>query len=499
MAFGDVILITVGYTAGDSGSNRKLYPIKRKYKQIQATQTPVFPDSYALYSSQEYWFPYSGVTPSDSDYIPYIDAAEYGWNDDQNLRPPSLVFPNPNLRKYSDYDSGTRIVYANEIYVSTVYFFTWASTKFAQDKNPYTSNRIKKWKKLSDTSEVWTQYWYHPLLRRFYLLENIDEIQELPDFDEPDQTRWDSFIGDAAGLNLENFTFAQIQELVSTGTPIRTAEALINSNDARIINSIVPELSTNIQPSTSTGTDPSTVTLTVTRQNSAAGQSGESPNSNSNLPTMIQRTATGERGLKNIVDEYVFNLRPNNISYSEIGAVWSEIERVNNYSLLDYRNPKLMKISFEFVVEAYSGSVSSAYESCEAKLRQLRRMAGRAERVEFRNFDSLFGEKALSNQINAQEFAIVDMSINSVQRTRNDENNLTGEINRATVSMTVQEVYIDSDNFIFFPKLRTGNPGGGGGGGGGGDPELCTRTLSKEVPEFLVTVPKYGNCPPTAT
>jgi hypothetical protein len=490
MAFGDVILATVGYTAGDLASKRKFYPIKRKYKQKVNKQNPVFPSDYEAYplnSTQQYWFPYSSIAPTDFNHIPYTPGDEYAWNDNEELRPSELIIPNPNLRKYKDYEAGTRIVYANEVYVATVYYFTWASTSFSQNLNPYLSNRVRKWKKLSDTAEVWTQYWYHPFLRRFYLLADIDELQELPDFDEPDASIWDEFIGDAADLNIDNFTLARIRELISQGTAPATATALVESLNTP---ASVEDASTSSTGSLDAPTG--TITFSLNVKKDAPGQEGETSEQNSNLPIMFQRYTNSNTGQKTEIDQYPFNLRPNNVSYTNIGANWIEVDRVNNFPLLDYRNQKLMKIAFEFVVEAHSGSISSIYESCEDKLRKLSTMASRSDRVQFVNFDSLFGDKVKVGTLgeNAHEFAIVDFSINSVQRTYGDGNSVRGEISRATVNMTVQQVRIDNAEIIFMPKLtKIPKGGGGGGGGGGGDPDLCPLLSSQTVVTYIEQKP----------
>jgi hypothetical protein len=190
-------------------------------------------------------------------------------------------------------------------------------------------------------------------------------------------------------------------------------------------------------------------------------------------PKMIQRRATLNSSEKTVLDEYEFNLRPNNISYSNIGITWTEIERLNNYGLVDYKNNKLMKISFEFVVEEHSGEKSSIYESCEDKLAKLQKMANTPELVIFRNFDSLFsGSTKVIEEKSYREWAIFDMSISSIQRTPLTSVSDGGSISRATVNMTIQEVRLSPDNVIFMPKLRK-VPNVPNAPGGTPDPELC--------------------------
>lgn len=476
MSYGEILYVTVGHTQTDSASQRKGYPIKRKYKQNENTQNPRFPADYTAVDELLYWLPFLNLGVSGVNYIEYTVGDEYGWSDDQAQRAPQIPFSNPRTTKYEDFPVEHKIVYANEIYVATRYTFDWGLSGFGIDKNPYKSSIIRKWRKFTDDTATWTQYWYHPLLKRFYVLEDIDEIIELPDFDEPTQTRWDAFVGDAKDMNLNNFTFARIRELISTGYSDSAAQALVESLETR--SAQPPAGQIPVQRSTSGA-------FAVNTQGSS--QTGTVATTPSNLPRMIQRYATNTAGPKTIVDTYEFNLRPNNISYSNIGITWTEIDRVNNFPMVDYRNNKLMKISFEFVVEAHSNNISSIFESCESKLQQLQRMANRPELVVFTNFDSLFGEAAIYSptQANYREWAIGEMSINSVQRTPSGVLSQPGSISRATVSMTIQEVRLTRDQVIFMPKLRK-VPQTPDGGGGGGDPETCRRRFTDDTPSLGV-------------
>lgn len=480
MAYGEISLFTIGYTQADNASVRKNYPVKRKYKQTERTQTPKFPSSYTQVSTQKYWMPFTSIPSSDTNYIAYTDGDEYGWSDTDAQRAPAIPYSSPKTIKYDNFPIDTKIVFANEIYVATRYTFDWIATQFDYSQNPYKTTYVRKWRKFNDTSETWTQYWYHPLLKRFYTLAATEKLTELPDFDEPSQSRWDSFVGDAKEMNLDTFTFAQIRELVSRGLSQATAQAEVQSVEAAASAVRDSAEATSITPRSTT--TPASGTFVVNTQ--SAGITGESLEAQDNLPKMIQRITTGAPGTKTVVDTYVFNLRPNNVSYSNIGITWTEVDRVNNFPLVDYRNNKLMKITFEFVVEAHTGSISSIFESCEDRLNQLNRMANRPELVTFTNFDSLFTDASLfsANQSNYREWAIGEMSINSIQRTPTGADSEVGAISRATVNMTIQEVRMNRDQVIFMPKLRKvpqtpGRPGGG-------EPETCPRVFTDDVPSY---------------
>jgi|694.fasta_scaffold14193_3 hypothetical protein len=463
MALNSISYITVGYTETDNASVRKGYPIKQLFKQTVNTNTPVFPASYTPVSTQKYWLPFLSGAQQDFNFIEYTVGDEYGWNDADNLRAPQIPYSNPKTTKYDDFVTGHKIVFANNIYVATQYTFEWGLTKFKSNTNPYKQSRIKKWRKFNDTDDDWSQYWYHPLLKLFFLLDSTDAIAELPNFDEASQSKWDNFVGDSTDMNLENFDLAQIRELTSGGTSNAAATSLVASLSTRNNN-----FASTYIVNTAVKAKSATISVLSPTQTVKASSKPESPK-------MIQRRAISNSTEKTVLDEYEFNLRPNNISYSNIGITWTEIERLNNYGLVDYKNNKLMKISFEFVVEAHSGDKSSIYESCEDKLAKLQRMANTPELVIFRNFDSLFsGSTAVIEDKSYREWAIFDMSISSIQRTPLTSVSDGGSISRATVNMTIQEVRLSPDNVIFMPKLRK-VPNVPNAPGGTPDPELCTE------------------------
>lgn len=445
MALNSISYITIGYTDTDNASFRKGFPIKKLFKQTENTNTPVFPASYTEVSAQKYWLPFLGSSQQDFNYVNYTTSDEYGWSDDDNLRAPQIPYSNPKTTKFSDFPVNHKIVFGNTIYVATQYTFEWGLTKFKSNANPYKASAVRKWRKFTDTDSDWPQYWYHPLLKKFYLLDSTDEIAELPNFDEASQSKWKSFIGDSLDMNLENFDLAQIRELLSQNTPEAAAKSLVNSLPQR--NNLFSAYGARER---------------IVKKKDAViyiPTPGRKEKVKPDSPKMTQRRAISNSIEKTVLDEYIFNLRPNNISYSNIGVTWTEIDRVNNFGLIDYKNNKLMKISFEFAVEKRSGEISSVYESCENQLIQLQRMANTPELVTFTNFDSLFagGTNDKLNELSEKlyrEWAIFDLSISSIQRTPFDASEGAGRISRATVNMTIQEVRLSPDNVIFMPKLR---------------------------------------------
>jgi hypothetical protein len=189
---------------------------------------------------------------------------------------------------------------------------------------------------------------------------------------------------------------------------------------------------------------------------SSAGAEGEGGAGSSDRPQMVQVYTNPDGTLSSVPARFEFSYRPNSVNYSNIGSEWTEIARVNNSPLLDFRSFKLMKISFEFLV----GDNNNIFTSCDEQLRTLRTMALRPFPVTFLGFDAMFGERLVYPSFSGGsgiEFAIVDMSIVSVQRARADAGAFgqtpTGEINRATVSLTLQELPKEVQSLIQLPKL----------------------------------------------
>lgn len=526
---GDIYFFTVERTSTMPASKYRGFPIKKKFKQIVdqprggqslSIPTPENPtnSNFLLVDSRRWWYPFSQNAPRDIDYLLYVDGAEF--NDQtkyyRESGTKSYLFL-PDLTKYgvtketlasSGFDDDLfappkSLVYANNLFYSTDYTFSWdAADLGGASKNPYRTNSVRKWKAAVDLGNSdWTPYWYHPYLKRFYPLKNDDILKTLSGngFYLTGE-KWERFTSGevARELNLSNFTRRQIDELMLQGYSKAEATVVVNSNDDK---------ATNSGPGGTGGTGRSSAGGSNQDASAAAGTSttedGVPPEQN--IRAVIKRTLVGAGGeggslsgspqmvqiyrgddgqWKNEPERFIFAYRPNNVSYSNIGSEWTEIDRVNNTPFIDFRNFKLMKISFEFVV----GDNNNLYTSCDAELSKLRRMAMRPEPVIFLGMDNMFSEQLVYPSLtggSGVEFAIVDMSISSVQRTRIAESGDTalslapsGEINRATVSITLQELPINNQQLVKMPKLVPDTP----------VPkiptitkDLCRRTVSQET------------------
>lgn len=474
---GKVSLFTIGYTSSDLLSLKKSLPIKLQYIQVDDTSNPTFPDSYVTFSSQKYWFPFSNVTPSDDEYIKYTDGDEFLFNDSDYSRPENIVFANPDKTKYPNFAVGQRIIYANDVYECVDYVFNWADTGFDYEDNPYSVELINKWRKISDTSDDWIQYWYHPGRGIFFPLEDNELLQSLSSGNASIVSKWESFTGDSSNINLTSMTISQIEEITSLGNSRLSAQSIVNASDSRvtrILSGAVESQSTRSTGATYGFEDGfSTTPTSVIVSKSSGGSEGEGGTYSYSLdqPQIVQYYRTPDGSTAPRPARFNFDYRPNNVSYSNIGSEWTEIPRVNNTPFIDFKSFKLMKITFEFLV----GDNNNIFTSCDDKLRELRMIAMRPEPVIFLGFDAMFTEQLTYPTWSGGSgivFAIVDMSITSVQRARagsgpdpnSSSQTPTGEINRATVSMTIQELPLETPTLTVLPKLSpvklTPKPGG---------------------------------------
>ena len=495
MAIGDVYFFTVDFTSNSPESLYKGFPIKKKYKQIKSayysstlkepTPEQQFTTDYELLSAQKYWLPFSPRFPREADYLPYTNGDDfiqipasnnrkgsYLYLDDVDERDGSPDWWRKNLTREKDlYAPPKTLVYANTIFISTENYFNWSVSDLGPiERNPYLSDSVRKWKVLNDPDTQWTPYWYHPTEKRFYPLKNSDILRVLSSTSDFYLTgaKWEKFTGEARDVNLANFTKRQIEILEMQGFSKKEAESIVAENDKSAANGVRPKVVTkpngsNNNSNSGSSNNPSdsgaNTSLTVSLIKKAIiGAYGEASSITAN-PQMVQIYRDEEGNYKTSPDRFVFTYRPNNIQYSNIGSEWTEIDRVNNTPFVDFRNFKLMKISFEFIV----GDSNNLFTSCDGQIALLRKMAVRPEPVVFLGFDQMFTEQLAyptSTGGSGVEFAIVDMSVSSVQRTRIADSsgasqNLSpnGNINRATINMTLQELPINKQQLYKLPKL----------------------------------------------
>jgi hypothetical protein len=236
-------------------------------------------------------------------------------------------------------------------------------------------------------------------------------------------------------------------------------------------------------------------------------------------PRMTQRqldlTDSGQ-AIGTVTDTFIFPYIPQNIRYSDIGSDWREIPRAMNASFVDWSGYKLMKVSMDFLVSAqYIPSIKNKdgkviaqgtavsdglMTSVTNELNMLRRMATNKFPVTLEGFDDILQiqmARSRFEQPRGLQFVIQDLNITAGRRTIDATTGLATTpslISAAQVSITLQEIPVETVTIVKLPPLQLGNPiiGKGGGGGGGGVDNLGLQSGTLVAPWTIVTPPGAG-------
>jgi hypothetical protein len=159
---------------------------------------------------------------------------------------------------------------------------------------------------------------------------------------------------------------------------------------------------------------------------------------------------------------FVFPFVPKEVTYSGIGTQWTEIARSGNYPIVDWTGFNLLKISFNFdiVDTQYRGQMGFGLSySCEESITTLRQMAQTPYPVTFLNMDKFMTDEVrwpLLTTGRGIEFVISEFSVTAVQRTggTTTDKSAPNQISRATCSMTLQEIPIETVNIVQMPPIK---------------------------------------------
>jgi hypothetical protein len=196
---------------------------------------------------------------------------------------------------------------------------------------------------------------------------------------------------------------------------------------------------------------------------SLLGSSGISVDNSKPIMYQIYRGSLPEAKLADftisgtsLVNQYVFDIIPNEISYSGFGGDWVSIDRVGAFPFIDWKSFKLLQISFQFTIASKNGPVTADGLDVPItdQIEKLQRMAQTPYPVMFYGFDTL-----LTNQFRYDntgtprgiQFIIQDLSITASRR------NSKMEITRANANITLQEIPIERTTLIGMPRLRHTN------------------------------------------
>jgi hypothetical protein len=362
----------------------------------------------------------------------------------------------PAVQTYLPSDFGTSIIYGSATYRATNTYAQWSDLAVTET-NPYPTTRIQLWVKFDPAKNATIgniYYWYHPVKKQFFSILTTVKIYDSSTSATATEQRVDE--GKIQSLILQGNTRAQaITKLTS---PAGGGAAAANSpGTQRNVASTNQNGSSTTNASTAT-TQNAPIKATVrVRGNFGFVNPGEPDGGG---PQMVQYYRQGTSPLQE-PDRHIFSPKPNQINYQNLGSEWTEIERVGRIPLIDWKNFRLMKISFQFIVipdatyrlGAYGATADDGITlSIDDKLDKLRNMATRPYPVILYGFDELLTNSSqFSNSAGSGvQFVINDFSISSIMRTP------TGAVNRATCDITLQEVPIEYINLISMPRLVPG-------------------------------------------
>lgn len=416
----------------------------RRYKitNLQATE-------FALVSNDKYWRPF---TPDDLGFylLPnnapaQLEVLRQRTNRYAGEKKATAIIAQMKLEQDNPGIKRTWPLGSGDIYIATETTVDFSVLRWKQP-NPYSSTSIRVWIKsgseYSNTTETGTTFWYNQVTKSFLV------IPILMASDGTTQSQYQLSIREgkilaaiAGGLSRK----AATEKVDSAGTGANGGGGATGG-----------ATSSNIGQNNSTQRE--SVTKVKVRGNFGYLGVGEKDGT---LSQMVQMFSLPEDILPRTA-RHIFTVSPNQISYSNIGSDWREIERVGQVPLVDWNNYKLLKISFQFLIvpdksETYgrlggfsdSATNASITTGIDKKLRNLRAMATRPYPVALFGFDDMLTNQLRfpSDKGRGVEFVISDLNISSVFRTE------SGEINRATCDITLQEVPLEAIRIIEMPKL----------------------------------------------
>lgn len=468
----------------DNASKYQGYSIWGLFKvtnSLLAKPTEPLGAGWLRLNNKEYWNPHPFYTKHVQEYFAGDEYITQVFGDrpvGPNLNDPSGVDisrlgitsaqSKPN---YSPADTGASRLWMGSIYRATFQYVQWEElkktyqTSSAKGENPYGGTTVQVWVKVTGTGttvENGQTYWYHPLFQKYFSI--------------PPSVNY--LIGAVGSADADSLREGKILALIAQGNTRAQAIAIIESPAP------ASGVDTPGAPGNAGGAGGATGTgrgsVAGTNRNGSSAEQSTTPKASIKAtvrvrgnfgfvapgepeggePQMVQYYKSGDSQLQTAARHY-FLPKPNQISYQNLGSEWTEIERVGRIPLVDWKNYKLMKVSFEFLVIPDNTYRTGAFGetaddgitfSIDEKLENLRNMAARPYPVILYGFDDLLinaNPFSMSTGAGVQ-FVISELSISSLIRTS------TGSINRATCSITLQEVPIEYINIISLPKLVPG-------------------------------------------
>ena len=353
--------------------------------------------------------------------------------------PPSLASPSPEGQRYAWPVGGNGALY---IATGTTVDFAVLRWNFP---NPYNTSSIRVWIKSGDqyanTLETGTTYWYNPITKSFLPIPILV-----------------SSVGTTQSAYQLSIREGKILAAIASGLSRESAISKVDSVTSIIVKAKSTSTNTNTNANANNQKQNGAITRVKIRGNFGYLGIGDREGSSSQ---MVQMYSLPE-DITPRTARHIFNISPGQISYSNLGSDWQEIERVGQIGLVDWKSYKLMKISFQFLIipdksETYDRAGGFSDDATNTKItvgvdgqiRNLRAMATRPYPVVLYGFDDMMTNQLRfpSDKGRGVEFVVGDLNISSIYRTE------SGEINRATCDITLQELPLEAIRIIEMPKL----------------------------------------------
>ena len=427
---------------------------------------------WARVNIKEYWNPNPEYTKLFQEYnspdeynLQIYGARNIGPNqtDPSGIESSGLTYRNSQGKfVYRFAVTGTSRLFGGDIYRATSQYVLWDEIKNtsqatnASGENPYNGTTVQVWSKVfgtGTTAETGQTYWYNPTSESFFLIST-----SVPYVTGPVENTTTTSLREGKILSLIAQGNTRAQAIALVDSPQRTSgvTSVVASSSAN--NGSPSGVNKNGSQSELSTAPKAAIKATVrVRGNFGFVAPGEPEGGE---PQMVQYYKSGDSQLQTTARHY-FSPKPNQINYQNLGSEWTEIERVGRIPLVDWKNYRLMKVSFQFLVIPENTYRTGAFGataddgvtiSIDEKLENLRNMAARPYPVILYGFDDLLinaNPFSMSTGAGVQ-FVISELTISSLMRTT------TGSINRATCDITLQEVPIEYINIISLPKLVPG-------------------------------------------
>lgn len=465
---GEVFYKEIGRTSNTAQSLYKNYPLY--YKFISHTR---YVGGEAQIGTDKYWKPFLSVQYNN--YVVYETNDEYSQQHPpvsqsqlaESLRYSALARSNCTPQA-DNLGTGSGKIYGGSFYRKTGSYVPWSSISNKTEtgvgsQNPYTGNSVAIWVKLepemilgggsnaSPTVETGQVYWYDRCAERFLVIPIIPISQMA----SPTQALFAS-IREGRILALMAGGMTRLAASVQIDNSIKSEAAGAGAGGKGGTGGKGGENGGSSSQGGGTKTGANIRTTVKVRGNFGYVGVGER---SGNAPQMVQMYRQPNRTAPEVA-RHIFNPKPGQVSYSNLGSDWQDIERAGQIPLVDWKSYKLMTVSFQFVVVPSNSYRMGAFSenasdteinlSIDDDLRNLRAMATRPFPVILYGFDDMLNVQLRypeSDKARGVEFVIADMTMSAVHRT------VEGAINRATVDITLREIPLEAISLIEMPKL----------------------------------------------